>query len=1032
MEFPSKVLLLGSGAIKIAEAAEFDYSGSQAIKALKEEGIKIVLVNPNIATIQTDPKLADKVYLLPVRSFFVEKVIEKERPDGILLGFGGQAALNCGVELYKRGVLAKYGVKVLGTPIEAIERASNRELFRKTMIEAGLPVPPSRAVSSLEEALEAAEELGYPLIMRVAYNLGGRGSSILFSEKDLRERVPKGLAQSMIGQVLLEKYLGKWKEIEYEVVRDYKGNVVVPVCLENVDPMGVHTGDSIVVGPSQTISNREYYAMREASIKAAGAVGIIGECNIQFALSPVSEDFYIIEMNPRMSRSSALASKASGYPLAYIAAKLALGYTLPELINTVTGATTAAFEPSLDYVVVKIPRWDFSKFSKVDRRLCTQMKSVGEVMAIGRCFEEALQKAVRMLDIGKIGLVCNDEDKYTDPRELLERLKERDDEWIFLVARALELGVPVDVISEVTGVDRWFIYKIKNIVEMKKKLLKAGGLNEKELRELIREAKRLGFSDKQIAKCLGCSESEVRELRKRLGVVPVVKKIDTLAAEWPAKANYLYVTYGGCVDDADFSERNKVVVLGSSTFRIGVSVEFDWATVNAVWALKKHGVKEVIVVNCNPETVSTDWDIADKLYFEEVTLERVLDIYEKEKPRGVVVSMGGQTPNNIALKLHEKGASVLGTSPVNIDEAEDRSKFSKILAELKIKQPPWIEARDLEQVLKFARKVGYPVVVRPSYVIGGAAMKTCYSEKELIKYLNEAAKISPEHPVVISKFIEGAAEVEVDAVSDGEKVLVGAVIEHIEPAGVHSGDATMVIPPVTLSKEAYAKILDYTLKICRRLKVRGPINIQFLVKNGEVYVIEANVRASRSMPFVSKSVSVNLAEEAVKVMLGKKLEIEGDIAVAKPKYYAVKYPQFSWMQLTGADPQLDVNMRSTGEVAAHGRSLYEAFIKAWLASEPSRYPIKRILIYSENTIAEKLAKIAQPNIDVYLVNSNRNTLSEALTLLKKRKVDVAIILSDGSEAYLLKRTAADFNIPLILHNETAKILLMSLKLCKLY
>ncbi|RLE93273.1 MAG: carbamoyl phosphate synthase large subunit [Thermoprotei archaeon] len=1032
MEFPSKVLLLGSGAIKIAEAAEFDYSGSQAIKALKEEGIKVVLVNPNIATIQTDPRLADKVYLLPVRSFFVEKVIEKERPDGILLGFGGQAALNCGVELYKRGVLAKYDVKVLGTPIEAIERASNRELFRKTMIEAGLPVPPSRAVSSLEEALEAAEELGYPLIMRVAYNLGGRGSSILFSEKDLRERVPKGLAQSMIRQVLLEKYLGKWKEIEYEVVRDCKGNVVVPVCLENVDPMGVHTGDSIVVGPSQTISNREYYAMREASIKAAGAVGIIGECNIQFALSPISEDFYVIEMNPRMSRSSALASKASGYPLAYIAAKLALGYTLPELINTVTGATTAAFEPSLDYVVVKIPRWDFSKFSKVDRRLCTQMKSVGEVMAIGRCFEEALQKAIRMLDIGKIGLVCNDEDKYTDPRELLERLKERDDEWIFLAARALELGVPVDVISEVTGVDRWFIYKIKNIVEMKKKLLKARGLSERELRELIREAKRLGFSDKQIAKCLGCSESEVRKFRKRLGVVPVVKKIDTLAAEWPAKANYLYVTYGGCVDDVDFGERSKVIVLGSSTFRIGVSVEFDWATVNAVWALRKHGVKEVIVVNCNPETVSTDWDIADKLYFEEVTLERVLDIYEKEKPHGVVVSMGGQTPNNIALKLYKNGVSVLGTSPVNIDEAEDRSKFSKILAELKIKQPPWIEASDLEQVLEFARKVGYPVVVRPSYVIGGAAMKTCYSEKELIKYLNEAAKISPEHPVVVSKFIEGAAEVEVDAVSDGEKVLVGAVIEHIEPAGVHSGDATMVIPPVTLSREAYTKILDYTLKICRRLKVRGPINIQFLVKNGEVYVIEANVRASRSMPFVSKSVSVNLAEEAVKVMLGNKLEIEGDIAVAKPKYYAVKYPQFSWMQLTGADPQLDVNMRSTGEVAARGRSLYEAFIKAWLASEPSKYPVKKVLIYSEDTATKELAKIVPPKIKVYLVDRNEGAFSKALVLLKRREVDVAIILGNGDKAYLLKRAAADYNVPLILHRDTAKMLLISLKLCKLH
>ncbi|MEM3134574.1 MAG: carbamoyl-phosphate synthase (glutamine-hydrolyzing) large subunit, partial [Candidatus Bathyarchaeia archaeon] len=749
-EWVRKVLILGSGAIKIGEAAEFDYSGSQCLKALREEGIETILVNPNIATIQTDPRLAGKVYLLPVIPEYVEKVIERERPDGIMLGFGGQTALNCGVQLAKMGILEKYDVKVLGTSIEAIERASNRELFRQTMLNAGIPVPRSKSATSIEGAIEAAEEIGYPVMVRVAYTLGGKGTGVAYNKRELVEIVSRGLTHSMIRQVLVEEYIGHWKEVEYEVMRDYQNNCITVCNMENFDPMGVHTGDSIVVAPSQTLTNREYHILRSASIRAVQALGVVGECNIQWALHPRSEEIRAIEVNPRMSRSSALASKATGYPLAYIAAKLAIGYTLPELINKVTGITTACFEPALDYIVVKIPRWDLKKFRNADRHIGTQMKSVGEVMAIGRTFEEALQKAVRMLDIGKIGLVANNDDEPEPLEAIRDCLKNPTDERLFKIVKAMKMGMSIREIYRLSGIDPWFLYKIKNIINMEKRLRRLK-IDDEDAPEVIKEAKRLGFSDAQIAKCMGLSEDEIRRFRKAHGIAPVVKQIDTLAAEWPAKTNYLYMTYSGDEDDIKFdSGKKKVIVLGAGVFRIGSSVEFDWSGVNTIWALKKHGVDEAIMINYNPETVSTDYDISDKLYFEELTLERVLDIYEKEKPLGVVVSVGGQIPNNLALKLSRAGVNILGTSSESIDAAEDRSKFSALLDRLGILQPKWSKLTTIEEAERFAEEIGYPVLVRPSYVLSGYAMRVAYSSKELRDYLELAAKVSPEHPVVIS------------------------------------------------------------------------------------------------------------------------------------------------------------------------------------------------------------------------------------------------------------------------------------------
>lgn len=1064
-EWLRKVLILGSGPIKIGEAAEFDYSGSQCLKALREEGIETVLINPNIATIQTDPRLAGKVYLLPVTPEYVEKVIAKEKPDGILLGFGGQTALNCGVTLAKNGVLEKYDVKVLGTPIRAIEETEDRELFKQAMIRVGIPVPRSQSAISVEEALKAAEEIGYPVIVRVAYTLGGKGSGVAQNKRDLREIVNRALAQSMITQVLVEEYIGHWKEIEYEVMRDYKNNCLTVCNIENFDPMGVHTGDSIVVAPSQTLTNREYHILRSASIRAVQSVGIVGECNIQWALHPRSEEIRAIEINARMSRSSALASKATGYPLAYIATKLAIGYLLPELMNKVTLVTTACFEPALDYIVVKIPRWDLRKFRNVDPHLGPQMKSVGEVMAIGRTFEEALQKAVRMLDVGKIGLVANNDEQPEPIKAAKDCLRNPTDERLFKIVKAIKMGIPIKEIYRLSGVDPWFLYKIKNIIDMENRL-KHLKIDSEEAPEIIREAKRLGFSDAQIARCIGVSEDEVRRLRKAYGIIPVVKQIDTLAAEWPAKTNYLYLTYSGDEDDIEFdTNKNKVIVLGAGLFRIGSSVEFDWSCVNTIWALKKYNMDEAIMINYNPETVSTDYDISDKLYFEELTLERVIDICEKEKPLGVIVSVGGQIPNNLALKLSMAGVKLLGTSSVSIDAAEDRSKFSMLLDSLGIPQPKWSKFTTIEEAEKFAEEIGYPVLVRPSYVLSGYAMRIAYSQKDLRDYLELASRVSPEHPVVISKFIEGAKEVEVDGVSDGQDVLIGAVIEHVEQAGVHSGDAVMSIPSQSLSSNVIEKIEDYTRKIACALKIKGPFNIQYLVKNGAVSVIECNLRASRSLPYVSKSKGVNLIEVSVAIMLGKNLRELGIYETPPTPYVAVKVPQFSFMRLSGADPVLGVEMLSTGEAACFGENFADALLKALqsvdfnlprsntsaLITVGGREMKKKIIplarslkelgfkLYATEHTAEALRNA---NLETTILYKVRQATKKPniVDYLVQRKIDLVINIPAANaedegidimeDEYIIRRLAVEFNVPIVTTFELASAIVKALKYYK--
>lgn len=1055
-ESVSKVLILGSGAIKIGEAGEFDYSGSQALKAVREEGIETILVNPNVATIQTDPKLAGKVYLLPVLPEFVAEVIEKERPDGIMLGFGGQMALNCGVQLHDMGILDKYGVKVLGTSIDSIKKCSDRLLFKKTMESAGLPMPRSKAAYSVDEAIKFAEEIGYPIMVRVAYTLGGKASGIARNRFELENIVRRGLIHSMIHQVLIEECISSWKQIEYEVMRDRYGNSVTVCNMENILGMRVHTGDNIVVAPSQTLTNREYHVLRSASIKAADALNIIGECNVQLALNPRSEDFYVIEMNPRMSRSSALASKATGYPLAYMAAKLALGYKLHELINRVTGRTTACFEPALDYVVLKFPRWDFQKFEGVDRRLGTQMKSVGEVMAIGRCFEEALQKAIRMLDIGRNGLIAND---ISDKSLIEAKLRESTDEIIFDIASALKAGFTVDEISMLTSIDVWFIEKIKNILIMEEKLRSIRGKSLNDCIDLIREAKRLGFSDKQIALLLGLNEDDIRDFRYKKGIIPVVKQIDTLAAEWPAKTNYLYVTYGGDEDDIDFkSDICKVIVLGSGTYRIGSSVEFDWCTMNMVWALKERGVDEVIVVNCNPETVSTDYDMSDKLYFEELTLERVVDICFKEKPMGVVACVGGQISNNLALKLEKLGIRILGTSGLDVDRAEDREKFSKLLDDLGIPQPSWAKFESIVDAEKFARKIGYPVLVRPSYVLSGAAMRVAWTPNQLRDFLMKATNISPEHPVVISKFIDEALEVEVDAVSDGENTIIGAVIEHIERAGVHSGDAIMVIPPQSINQEVIKKIIEYTKLIAKSLNVKGPFNIQFLVKDGIVYVIECNLRASRSMPFTSKVKAVNLMKLASYPIMGEKIPLN-ILDELSPVAVGVKVPQFSFMQLEGADPILDVEMKSTGEVACLGESFPEALYKALLSAgfkiprngssilitvggvelKDKILPVARAFrklgfnIYATEHTSEFLMEKGFRDVKVLYKVRETNRKPNIMDALLNREIDLIINIPSSltlnkyfemlQDEYVIRRKAVEFGIPMMTTLEGAYSLL---------
>ena len=919
-----KILVLGSGAIKIGEAGEFDYSGSQCLKAIHEDGINSVLINPNIATIQTDTRFADKVYLLPVNAEYVESIIEKERPDGIMLAYGGQTALNCGVNLDDSGILQKYGVNVLGTQIPGIKRTEDRQLFKDSMKQCGMPVLKSSTVNNFEDAKKAAEELSYPVIIRVAYTLGGRGGGVAYNEIELHEIVERGLKASLVSQVLVEEYIGHWKQIEYEVMQDYDGNNVIVCNMENVLSMKVHTGDNIVVAPSQTIDNNEYHMLRTAALRATKHVGIVGECNIQYALDSDSDRYVAIEINPRLSRSSALASKATGYPLAYMSAKIGLGYNLSELVNRITKSTTACFEPSLDYVVCKHPRWDFEKFELVNRRLGPTMKSVGEVMAVGRTFEESFQKAIRMLDIGNDGLVLNrsNGEKYTE-EEIEYKLSHHDDHILYHVAIALKMGISVNRIYELSTVDPWFIEKIQNIVNTEDEL-KNSELNE----PLLWKAKKMGFADKQIARAKSKTPDEVRDLRKNLGVIPSVKQIDTLAAEWPAVTNYLYLTYGGHSNDVAIPKDQKgIVVLGAGPYRIGSSVEFDWGTVNMVWGLQENGEKNVSVVNCNPETVSTDYDICTRLYFEELTQERILDISDFENPKGIITCVGGQTANNLTPGLAQHGVNILGTSAHDVDRAEDRSKFSAELDKLHIQQPRWQAFSNLNEAKTFAQEVEFPVIVRPSYVLSGAAMKVVWSQDELKTYVKDATDVSPDHPVVISKFMLNSLEVDVDGISNGKEVVIGAIVEHIDSAGVHSGDAMMVIPPWRLSNKIIETINEYTKKIALTFNIRGPFNLQFLVHDDHVYVIELNIRASRSMPFVSKLVKLNLISLASKAILNKPLPKIPENKWQKITNYGIKVPQFSFMQLEGADIALGVEMQSTGEAACFGNSFYDALSK---------------------------------------------------------------------------------------------------------
>jgi carbamoyl-phosphate synthase large subunit len=870
--------------------------------------------------------------LVPISVAYVQRVIEKERPDSIMLGFGGQTALNCGVTLEDEGILNKYGINVLGTQIEGIRITEDRQLFKEAMQKSEVPVLPSSPAYSLSEAKGITKEMGFPVIIRVAYTLGGKGGGVAYNEYELEEIVQRGLSLSVVHQVLIEKYVGNWKQIEYELIRDSHGNNAVICNMENVLAMRVHTGDNIVVTPSQTLNNIEYHKLRSAGQRAISQCNIIGECNIQFGLDPFSEEYCAIEINARLSRSSALASKATGYPLAYIAAKIGLGYSLPELTNRITKATTACFEPSLDYITLKMPRWDFQKFEHVKRRLGSTMKSVGEVMAIGRNFEEVVQKAIRMCDIDKDGLmsdVNNDEAYSTEEIEKIEQsLLHPDDGIMFTVLRALKARIPVGRINQLSHIDPWFLLCINNIIEIENRL-RTSAFDE----FLIAEAKKTGFSDRQIARCLGIDEKQVRSLRHKFGIRPVVKQIDTLAAEWPAKTNYLYMTYNGDNDDIQIYENEpSTIVVGAGPYRIGSSVEFDWATVNMVWGLKDNGIRNVSIINCNPETVSTDYDISDRLYFEELSFERVLDIYERERACGIVTCVGGQTANNLTPKLSKSGAKIIGTRSEDVDRAEDRAKFGKLLDRLNIKQPAWKRFSDVSEAKKFAESVGYPVLVRPSYVLSGAAMKVAWAEHQLEQFLASATTISPEHPVVISKFIQEAAEVEVDAVSGKNGVIVCSIIEHIDNAGIHSGDAIMCIPPWRQDRKTLETIKEYTSKIGEALNIVGPYNIQYLVKNEEVFVIEANVRASRSMPFVSKFIEANVIGLSAKAMAGKGLPDSAKDLWLKTSAFAIKVPQFSFMQLEGADIVLGVEMHSTGEVACFGKSFYDALSKAYLAA----------------------------------------------------------------------------------------------------
>ena len=1055
-----KVLLLGSGALKIGEAGEFDYSGSQALKALREEGVKTVLINPNIATVQTSEGVADEIYFLPVQPYFVERVIEKERPDGILLSFGGQTALNCGVELYKSGVLEKYGVQVLGTPVQAIMDTEDRELFVEKLNEIDVKTIKSEACETIEQARQAAKDLGYPVILRAAYALGGLGSGFCDNEEELDKLAEK--AFSFSPQVLVEKSLKGWKEIEYEVVRDRYDNCITVCNMENFDPLGIHTGESIVIAPSQTLTNSEYHKLRALAIKIIRHIGIVGECNVQYAFDPQSEDYRVIEVNARLSRSSALASKATGYPLAFVAAKLGMGYGLFELKNSVTKTTSAFFEPALDYVVCKIPRWDLSKFHGVDKELGSSMKSVGEVMAIGRTFEEAIQKGLRMIGQGMHGFVENKELEIAD---VDAALREPTDKRIFVISKAMHLPqYDIERIHKLTKIDKWFLYKLKNIIDIDEKLkslrmeeLKSGTSALQSLNPtILRAAKVYGFTDFQIARAVGLEGKmgnmhqamlEVRRIRKEMGVLPVVKQIDTLAAEYPAQTNYLYVTYSGTVSDIPFEHDGKsIIVLGSGAYRIGSSVEFDWCGVQALNTIRKEGWRS-IMINYNPETVSTDYDMCDRLYFDELTFERVMDIIDMEQPHGVIVSTGGQIPNNLAVALDEQHVTILGTSAQDIDGAEDRAKFSQMLNEIGVNQPEWSALTSMQDIDAFVERVGFPVLVRPSYVLSGAAMNVCSNKEELERFLQLAANVSEDHPVVVSKFIEHAKEIEMDAVAKDGEILAYAISEHIEFAGVHSGDATIQFPPQKLYVETVRRIKRISRQIAKALHINGPFNIQYMARDNDILVIECNLRASRSFPFVSKVLKLNLIELATKVMLG--------LPVEKPHknlfdldYVGIKASQFSFNRLQKADPVLGVDMASTGEVGCLGDNTSTALLKSML-SVGYRIPKKTVLLStgSAKQKAEMLdaaRMLVENGYELYATGGTSKYLSDngiantlvhwpsepeqqpqALDLLHGHQIDMVVNIPKDltthelTNGYKIRRAAIDLNVPLITNSRLA-------------
>ncbi len=1038
----NKVLILGSGALKIGEAGEFDYSGSQALKALKEEGIKSVLINPNIATVQTSKEIADEIYFLPVTPHFAEQVIKKEKPDGILLSFGGQTALNCGMELFEKGILEKYNVKVLGTPIEAIRTTEDRQEFADLLHDINIKTPESFSCESIDEALIAAKKIGYPVITRAAFTLGGQGSGFCHNTEELKELAQT--AFSFSNQILVEKSLKGWKEVEYEVVRDKYDNCITVCNMENFDPLGIHTGESIVIAPSQTLTNTEYHKLREISIKIIRRVGVVGECNVQFALDPQSEDYRVIEVNARLSRSSALASKATGYPLAFVAAKLGMGYGLHELKNSVTKTTSAFFEPALDYVTCKIPRWDLGKFNGVNKQLGSSMKSVGEIMSIGRSFEEAIQKGLRMIGQGMHGFTANKELQIED---IEKELSEPTDMRVFAIAHALKQNFSTERIHQLTGIDLWFLEKLKNILRIEEELIAIPDLAHLD-KELLLSAKKAGFSDFQLARSVIKSSDnaidqdllKVRAYRKGLGVVPYVKQIDTLAAEYPAQTNYLYLTYHAIAGDIEYENDEKsVIVLGSGAYRIGSSVEFDWGSVNALNTVNKLKYRS-IMINYNPETVSTDYDVCDRLYFDELSLERVLDIIDYETPKGVIVSVGGQIPNTLAMRLHGLDVNILGTSPESIDNAEDRHKFSSMLDKLAINQPKWRELSSMEDIFHFVDKVGFPVLIRPSYVLSGAAMNVVSNREELEHFLKLAANISKKHPVVVSEFIQQAKEIEFDAVADKGEIIAYAISEHIEFAGVHSGDATLVFPPQKVYFETIRRIKRISKQIAKELKISGPFNMQFLARDNFVKVIECNLRASRSFPFVSKVLDQNFIEMATRIMLGEKVE-KPSKSIFDVEHIGVKASQFSFSRLTKADPVLGVDMASTGEVGCIGDDYYEAILKAMI-SVGYKIPSKGVLL-STGDIKSKVELInscrlmQEKGLQLYGTAGTATFLEShgiecsivhwpdedkkpnSIDLMQKGNIDFVVNIPknlDSSELnndYSIRRTAIDLNIPII-------------------